>query len=160
MQLDRSEQRRILEALADRYPAQGTPDLLGMQQTDPVWVRNVAYLAEHGLASARMSQSLGGPPAVVAASITAAGLDFLADDGGLTAVLGVVTVRLDADTLRALIEDGIEASSETPEEKSRMLAALKASGSEALQEATRRLVGAAMDQAPAALQLLRTVLFP
>lgn len=160
MAIDRPTQLRILQALSAKYPAPGGPDLVELKQSDPAWVRNTAYLAEHGLVRALMSEAIGAPPAVLHATITAAGLDFLADDGGLTSVLGVVTVRLDADTLRALIEDGIEASSEPPEEKSRLLAALRASGSEALQEATRRLVGAAMDQAPAALQLLRTVLSP
>ena len=42
--------------------------------------------------------------------ITAKGLDFLEDDGGLSAILGAITVKLDPDDLRALIAARIEES--------------------------------------------------
>ncbi len=62
-----------------------------------------------------------------AASITAAGLDFLADDGGLSAILGVVTVKVHADTIRDLIAAKIDTADLPVEKKSalkKQLAAL------------------------------------
>jgi hypothetical protein len=41
--------------------------------------------------------------------ITSRGIDFLADDGGLAAILGVVTVKLHEETLKALLEAGVDA---------------------------------------------------
>lgn len=35
-------------------------------------------------------------------TITAASLDFLEDDGGLSAILGIITVKLHADTIKGL----------------------------------------------------------
>src|SRR5882672_5223716 len=60
-------------------------------------------------------------PVADVATITVKGLDFLQDDGGLGAILNVVTVRFEAETLRALIEAKVDASDEPPEQKSAMV---------------------------------------
>jgi hypothetical protein len=59
------------------------------------------------------------------AKITARGLDFLEDDGGLGAILNVVTIRLEADTLRQLLETKINASDMPEADKQTLLAKLK-----------------------------------
>jgi len=153
--LDRAVQRSILHALELAYPQVAQPGAMGFNSSDPVWARNVTYLAEHGLAEIKASNSIGGPATVVLAKITAKGLDFLEDDGGLGAILNVLTVRLDAETLRALIEDKVEAANLPPEQKSRIMDWLRKAGQEGLKQATTKLVGAALDHAPEALQLLQ-----
>lgn len=155
--LDRSLQREILSKLAGAYPQALQPADFGFEQDTPAWAVNVMYLDEHCLVKATAPALLSGAPIVVMARITAAGLDFLADDGGLTAILGVVTVRLDADTIRAMIEDKLDATDMPAEDKSRLTRWLSTAGSEALKEATKRLVGAALDHAPDALRLLQTL---
>lgn len=155
--LDRALQRELLAGLAEAYPSQLPSESLGFQQDDRAWTVNATYLAEHGLIDITSAEPYSGPYVVVTARITAKGLDFLQDDGGLTAILGVVTVRLDAETIRALIEDKIEETAMPAEEKSRLTKWLSTAGSEALKEATKRLVGAALDHAPDALRLLQTL---
>lgn len=70
--------------------------------------QTLQYLEEHGLCKSGVMIGADGHLALGESRITAAGLDFLEDDGGLSAILGVVTVRLHADTIRALIDAKIE----------------------------------------------------
>ena len=81
-------------------------------------------------------------------TITAAGLDFLEDGGGLSAILGVVTVRLHADTVRALIDAKIEASPIPAEEKSRLRKVLAHLSEASLRVATTDLVKSGLDHCP------------
>lgn len=157
MNIDRELQLRLLNSLAEQYPAPVSAAALGFEQSDRAFVLNIAYLHEHELVRAVMTEYLDGAMLVIEASITAAGLDFLAQDGGLTAALGVLTVRLDAETLRELIGDKIDVTPMPPEEKARLKNWLSAAGSEAMKEATKRLVGAALDHAPDVLRLLQTL---
>lgn len=154
--MDRDLQRRLLTKLAEAYPLHSQSVDLGFAQDDRAWIFNAQYLAEHALVEAVPVTMMDGRCFTPRARITARGLDFLQDDGGLTAILGTLTVRLDAETIRALIEEKIEASTELPpEDKSRLMHWVSTAGAEALKEATKRLVGAALDHAPQALQLLQ-----
>lgn len=155
--LDRALQHQLLNGLANAYPAPLSAQAIGFTQDSGAWNVNVQYLAEHGLVEAEGIDTLDGTFFTPRARITAKGLDFLQDDGGLTAILGVLTVRLDAETIRALIEDKIEETPMPAEEKSRLMKWLSTASSEALKEATKRLVAAALDHAPQALRLLQTL---
>jgi hypothetical protein len=156
--LDRGLQLELLRQLGNVYPREAEPEKLpiGMAQNDPRWLVNMSYLAEQGLVTITESRCLD-DVAILDARINARGLDFLQADGGLGAVLNVVTVRLQADTLRALIEERAERGDVPPEEKTRVMRWLQHAGAEGLAEATRRLVGAALDHAPDALRLLGTL---
>lgn len=156
MLLNREYQRSLLLQLAEAYPASRSPAQLGLP-SDEEWNVNATYLAERDLLRIVSTGEYldGSPSQVLTAQITADGLDFLADDGGLKAALGVVTVRFEAETLRALIGEHITASALPAEQKSRVMSWLQAAGSEALKEATKRLVGVAIDHAPEAIQLLQ-----
>ncbi|WP_119157447.1 hypothetical protein [Caldimonas tepidiphila] len=157
--MDRALQREILERLAAAYPSQMQPEelTLGLDSEDRRWIFNATYLHEHGLIDAKSVKFLSGQMRVHLAAITARGLDFLQDDGGLSAMLGVVTVRLEAETLRALLEAKVQASGLPPEEKARITTALRDLGGEALKAATTRLVEAGMDHWPEALAWLQTL---
>lgn len=155
--MDRSLQREILERLAESYPESRQPHDLGQDEASRSWNFNASYLHEHGLIKAQSVQMFSEGTRVHLATITAAGLDFLQDDGGLTAVLHVLTIRFDAKTLRAMIEQKIEAASMPPAEKSKLMAWVKSTGEAGLKEAMKRLVGAALDHVPDALRLLQTL---
>jgi hypothetical protein len=159
--LNRDLQLRMLKRLADSYPQEVTPDALnkalGLDPKDFALLVNAAYLGEHGLLEAKIQSPLSGAPFLLRASITARGLDFLQDDGGLGAILNVVTVRFEADTLRALIAAKVDASPLPAEEKGRIKKLLAELGTEGLKTATQKLVEAGLERWPEALQWLQTL---
>ena len=156
--LNREFQRELLVKLRGTYPANTPMDRLELDHNAEPVLRAVSYLKEHGLLDAHVITDMSGQHSVLWARITAAGLDFLEQDGGLTAVLGVVTVRLDAETIRELIADKVETLPLPAEEKSRITGWLKTAGTEALKEATKRLVQAGIDHGPELPRLLQTLL--
>jgi hypothetical protein len=89
--------------------------------------------------------------------ITARGLDFLADDGGLSAIFGVVTVKLHADTIRDLIATKIEALPVPAAEKSALRKHLAELSEVALRAATTDLVKAGLDYLPNAVHWLQNL---
>lgn len=144
MKLDRSLQRDLLTRLADAYPR--------MESVQP-WLRegdnvnaNLHYLAEHGLISGSISNEIGGSKSFIIAQITSKGLDFLADDGGLSAILGVVTVKLHEDTIRQLLIDRVEASTASPEERSSLVAKIRSLPGKALGTLTEKLIEKGAEQ--------------
>ena len=111
--LDRNLQREILKELNNIYPDSkiyeywidaAIAQVLGVIETvgeAELYIAkrsaNLRYLAEHGLVVCN-DKDLS-----ATVKITAKGIDFLSDDGGLSAILGVVTVKLHSDTIQALI---------------------------------------------------------
>lgn len=167
MFLDRELQRTLLLNLRRYYPAmiprrEFIPDWGLDEGRDRKLVQNLCYLEEHGLVELNTSISLDEPipiPGVRTACITSKGLDFLEDDGGLSAILGTVTVRLHADSIRDLVEAKILASDDVPEkDKSRLIETLKALSEEGLRQLTQRVVNYGLDQAPGAWQAVLQVL--
>src|SRR5439155_24424734 len=96
-----------------------------------------------------------GPIDIGPATITAAGLDFLADDGGLSAILGVVTVKLHADTIRDLIAAKIEAAPIPEAEKSMLRKRMAEVPETVLRSMTTDLVKLGLDHVPDAIHWLR-----
>lgn len=156
MNLDRVLQRTLLEKIAAAYPEELDIPPLGLPE--PETSGNLKYLEEHGLVRslARTEGLLGLPYQVLSAEITARGLDFLADDGGLSAILNTVTVKLHADTIKDLIEARIVKSDLPPAEKKRLIDHLRQLPAEALKHLTKRLLDAALDQMPGAVPWLQT----
>ena len=108
--LDRALQKHLLEQLAEAYPERRL-DLLPDDDPDEKHkIANLVYLEEHQLVEAGLDQGLDGHYSHYGAKITARGLDFLQDDGGLTAILGTVTVKLHEDTIRDLLKTKLENS--------------------------------------------------
>ena len=158
MILDRTVQRQLLETLAAAYPVQVEIEPLGLDNA--IASANLRYLEEHGLVTNMECDVLGAPYQILVSSITARGMDFLADDGGLSAILGVTVVKLHADTLRELIASKIAASTLPPGEKKRLVEALRSLPAEALKHLTKRLLDAALDHVPDAILLLQKWLDP
>jgi hypothetical protein len=75
-------------------------------------------------------------------------------------ILNVVTVRFEADTLRALVTAKVEASALSGEEKSRIRRTLEAMGAEGLKALAKGLVERGLEHAPDAVALLQTLRIP
>lgn len=159
MKLNREHQNEILNVLAKNYPKGcGREELLARCNAGQDLLANIVYLKEHGLVDAKIANSLSGPSELLYCNITARGLDFLADDGGLTAILGVVTIRLEADTIRTLMANKIQESDLTTHEKNRLLEGLKDLPNEAMKQLTQHIVNEGVQRAPGIIQWLGTLI--
>lgn len=155
MDKERAFQKKILEELDRVYP--DYVDLLfiemlfqqdeALESERPTSLRRqIFYLFEHGLIEIDHDRH-DNKVFVGKMRLTQSGIDFLKDDGGLSAILGTVTVRLHADTIRDLIEAKIiESSDISAEDKPRLVAALKGLREEGLKQLTQRIVTYGLDQ--------------
>lgn len=156
MKMIRELQRQMLEHLKDCYP--NASDAV-MNLGDPKYCAgNLFYLQEHGLVSLAASDYISGAKKIHNATITAKGIDFIEGDGGVTAILGIVTVKLHEDTLRQLIEAKVEASDLPAEQKSGVLKALREAPGETTKQLITKLVDLGMENAPRAIPLIQTLL--
>ena len=152
MKMDRGLQLEVLRFCRDAYPA-------NVQLVDsPFWEHpdihaNLIYLLELELISGTL---VNGSVEIWNPGITAAGLDFLEDDGGVSAMLRTITVKIDRDDLRSLIAARVEAEDLPPDEKSRLSHAMRSLPEQTLRELTARLVNEAVDHLPGALRLFQT----
>ncbi|KPF47050.1 hypothetical protein [Rhizobium sp. AAP43] len=144
--LDRELQKRILADAAERYPGKLRLEGLPGGETRENVVNSV-YLHEHDmLAVTWKGNVVWGSPQYV--RITAKGLDFLANDGGLSAVLGVVTVKLHDDTIRGLLLAKLETSSAPIEVRQKLAEQIKTLPAEALKEITLSAMKSGLQQIP------------
>jgi hypothetical protein len=137
--LDRRLQRTILVACRAHFPRfhRLDEDLRG---EDPARVAfQCFYLADHGLIEIKPKSNEHPWPAC---KITADGIDHLEDDGGLGAILGVVTVKLHNDTIRALLIERVEQAPGDPSMKAALTDAIRKLPAETLKSATMQLVTA------------------
>lgn len=156
--LDRAFQRQLLGELQDLYPTPANiPQRWGAQPDNRLLV-NLHYLDEHGLIKLASKTMMSGDIMMMFAKITAAGMDFIADDGGLSAILGVVTVKLHDDTIRKLLIEKIEKADGDETLKQKMIAKVKELPSDALGAVAMSGLGAALDQTPHLFALLRMIL--
>ncbi|MRW85392.1 hypothetical protein GJ698_15000 [Pseudoduganella sp. FT26W] len=155
MKLDRALQKQLLTKLSESYPEEVNGDDLGFE---PEITANLFYLREHGLISGQTPNFIGREMFFISATITANGMDFLADDGGLTAILGVVTIKLHEDTLLRLIEARVESSDLAPEEKNGLMKSIRELPGDAIKHLTEKLIDAGLENWPAALPLIQRAL--
>ena len=166
--IDRNLQREILTELSTSYPESKTYeywiDAAIAQTADAIETigeaeeyvskrsANLHYLAGHKLIvfnnKTRFSATV---------TITEQGIDFLAEDGGLSAILGVVTVKLHSDTIQALLSAKIDEADIPQEEKGRLKAALGKVGDAVLATLTEKAINAiSATDAVAAIQSVLT----
>lgn len=91
---------------------------------------------------------LSGEYPIHSATITARGIDFISDDGGLSAILGVVTVKLHEETIKALLLDKIDQAEGDETVKASLKAKIKAMPSEALSTITQHALESGLEQIP------------
>ena len=156
--IDRVLQKSILDRLAACYPERD-PELISEGTAEEKkQIANLLYLQEHQLVDAGLKQVLSGDYGYFGAKITARGLDFLQDDGGLTAILGTVTVRLHEDSIRAMLSAKIDTTSLPTEQKNTLKKQISSLSSEALKVATKKLVEKGIDAIPDAATWLQGVI--
>ena len=137
--LDREIQRRILQTLAEAFPSYARlRNTQGQKSAERGEIYNLYYLRGHGLVELKSEDLDRVPPA----RITSAGLDFLADDGGLRTILGIVTVRLHDDTVRALLVKQVQDSDEPEGTKQQLLAVIRGLPAKALETVSLNLISA------------------
>lgn len=170
MKIDRALQRRILEGLATDYTKQFASARKAEDFSDDMdaLVFNLRYLAELQLIEGGLFETHDGSGAykvtISKARITARGIDFLQDDGGLSAILGTVTVKLHADTIRDLIEARIMMLSIPEAEKHDFIFQLRSLSEAALRNVATRVLERGLEalfsMGADACAALRTMLFP
>ena len=166
MKLDRELQLKILQDLLDIYPSGTNKIRQQFPEVDSsVMLANLYYLDEHGLISSGIQRTafLSGEFAFTSggiAVITARGADFLADDGGISAILGTTTIKLHADSIKQLLIDKIEQSNKTPAEKSLLRKNIETMSGEATKTATKYLMDQGLAHLPDVAQWLQTLFRP
>lgn len=167
MILDRELQRLLLEKLRDTYPFSYdfTNDFeYGSTNYDRA-IANLYYLQSHGLVTEKsvfISQPLGGGKGNIQfglSEITHKGMDFLADDGGLSAILGVVTIKIEAEQLRTILESKILASDLSPADKQKLIDVLRAQPAESIKHLTTKIVDEGWDGLGSLMSLIQSTLF-
>lgn len=142
MKLDKELQFKILNLLIDSYPNASSAayraikDMLSQDLFKTA--ANMAYLQEHGLIEDcfellatendldfyRQNPDFD-PYRFYPPTITAEGIDFLLDDGGLTALKKTIRVRLEEETIRRLFEEQVKLLEISEEKKSVVLDEMK-----------------------------------
>jgi hypothetical protein len=159
MGIDRSGQLKILETLAEVFPADRDtqrPDDFGLEAQHLYF--QLAYLEQHSLITCTWSREMSAKKKCIRAAITAKGLDFIEEDGGLCAVLGVVTIRIHDDTLKTLIESRILESDISAPDKRRMIDQLRELPAETTKHLALKLVDKALEAGPQAIGWLESFL--
>lgn len=157
MRLNRALQLQLLTALADRYPEPVFKDT-NIEYDSKDVVRNLVYLEAHGLVTLTKAQMHSGEYVVGLATATQKGMDFLEEDGGLSAILGVVTVKLHDDTIKDLLALKIQESDLPPAEKQRWIDQLRELPAETTKHVVMKLVDLGLEKAPDALSAIGKVM--
>jgi predicted DNA-binding ArsR family transcriptional regulator len=155
--LDREFQKHVLQTLADHYPHRANVNRVFGSQVDNRLLVNLKYLEEHRLIDVHWTAISSGLHAVEA-RISASGLDFLADDGGLSAILDVVVVKLDDSTIRELIAQKIFEAEVDTSMKSRIVDALRALPADGIKAVTMRTLEVGLNDGPQLVKVLRSIL--
>ena len=143
MKIDREYQKNLLSFLLEDFPSYENSfehcKMLVDEDNDK-YVANVEYLQRHGLLEDGVSLdfAMDGTPFVSIKAfpkITEAGIDFMLDDGGLSAILNVQTVKLHPETIKSLVEERIRSAEIPDDRKSSLIEQIRS-----LPEATAKIL--------------------
>lgn len=131
---DRDLQKYFLTKCINVYPGytfwkQFPPEI--QDYGDDVLTANILYLAEHRLITIRAQTSDDPYSFLDHMKATAAGIDFMLNDGGLSAILNVKTIKLHRETI-VVLEDLIAISNMSEGEKEKAKSTLSELSTEAL----------------------------
>lgn len=155
--------RRILTALANTYPAPmaGFALLKELSDTDKkIVIQELSHLHELEMVEAAIHMSSDGSmnSTLVKAKITAKGRDYLKPDGGLTAELNTLTIKVHTQTIKDIINAQVELSELESSTKSKLKEAVQNLPAQTLQEVVTGLVQQGLAHSPAAIRWLQTLL--
>ncbi|HHQ6566869.1 TPA: hypothetical protein ACSTJX_001691 [Serratia fonticola] len=131
---DRELQRLILSTCIHAYPEHTSwgsfpHDIVNIN--DVKLSANILYLKEHGLLTIREQRSDDPYSFLDHMRATCKGIDFMQNDGGMTSILNVQTIKLHRETV-VVLEDLIAISSMSSEEREKAKSTLEDLSSEAL----------------------------
>lgn len=118
--------------------------------------RALSYLDAHGYIQNHCQQMMDNGWTWGGAQLTATGLDYLSEDGGLTAEEKIITVKLDEDTIKALMCSAVERSSAPDAEKTTLKQRIKSMGTAALKDLIPDLLSKGIESTPDLIQWLGT----
>lgn len=141
MKLDREIWTSMLEQLSNSNDPINNVNQFDLQGLDEKQrLKYVKYLFDHELVDYIDTSDSGGFD-VLEIELTYKGRDHLSADGGLTAELSVVTIKLHEDTIKSLIESQILASELPEPQKRTMIRALRELPAESTTHLVKTLVG-------------------
>lgn len=156
--MDRELQREILLTLKNVYPNHLLVDSLSAEVGKDVHKRELFYLHGHGLIAAEVFEAVGNGWQIEGPRITHIGLDFLEADGGVSAILNTLTIRLHEDTIRDLLIERVEQSQESQSVKSRLVEAIRKAPADVISQLTSRAAQEGIERLPDVLPQLRALL--
>ncbi|MEQ6971614.1 hypothetical protein ABN180_01350 [Klebsiella pneumoniae] len=149
---DRKLQREILQACVDSYPAAPLLEQFNLTEVAECaesniqkLLANINYLCEHGLIKNHSSIILNDHSILTRITATAKGIDFMLNDGGLSAILNVQTIKLHRDAV-VVLEDLIAISNMNDEQKEKAKSALGELPTEALKAMVQAAVAAGLSK--------------
>jgi hypothetical protein len=146
----------MLEAAAETYPAPCVADQWNEDLGKSTANANITYLVDHDLVTGLARKRMGDIESYAEITITSAGLDYVSDDGGLTSELGIVTIRIEAETIQALVAAQIEMTDATRQEKNLLRQQLEALSKEGHQRLATQLIRIGLEAAPRSFEWLKT----
>ncbi|CAK7025647.1 hypothetical protein [Saezia sanguinis] len=159
---NRERQLEILSTLVSFFPDPvPNPQKIFSDIDDVTITRELSYLEGHGLVKTHFRQinlpKLSHLKQIVGVTITSKGIDFLKDDGGLGAILNVVTVKFHDDVIK-LLSEKISNSPEIPQQdKKKFLDQLRSLPSDAIKHLVMKLLDKGLENIPQLLQLLQSL---
>ncbi|MFZ6696809.1 hypothetical protein ACO0J1_13665 [Stenotrophomonas acidaminiphila] len=154
--VDMGRATRILRMLEEANPRYVDLEA-ALKDELPSAKTEVYYLRDHNLLTVEIYETFDGD-ILGGAKITSAGLDFLSEDGGLTAQLGVVTIKLQQDQLQQLIEVHVLRSDLPQTQKQRLIEQLRELPAETTKHLAMKLVDAGLSNWQIALPLLQKLM--
>jgi len=160
----RDKQNELLLFLYDKAPNDLTIDeynsLVKLFETETNLYLNLWYLYRHGLIESFYTKSKAlydcDPVDYIEITyihITERGVDFIRDDGGLSSILNVMTIKIHNETIEKL-EDVIKQSHLTAEQKSSYLGKLRELPAETTKHLVLKLLDLGLSRSGDVIQLI------
>lgn len=148
IKLEREKQKKLLQILFNAYPnhlqKNAYVELKSMFDSDDTFIANLLYLEEHELIHSGLQQHLNDYSINFGAiKITAKGIDFIQQDGGLSAILNVQTIKFHRDAV-IVLEDLIAISNMSSEQKEKAKSTLGEMSTEAIKTVVQAVATAGL----------------
>lgn len=160
---DREKQKRILQKLYDLSPFVMDNDeydeFCKLFEDENTFLANLLYLEGHGLIESGVTLAHNEADINLSKlTLTHKGIDFIRDDGGLGAILNVLTIRLHGETLDELEKIINSSQVKSPEEKKKLISQLRSLPGDAIKHLTLQLLGKGLESLPDAVHAIQTAL--
>ena len=164
--MDRELQLELLEKMSSTYPDyyDFTKEYKhGTDEYNSV-VANLYYLQQHNLVEDRStlrSNAMDGLKRlqIHLPTINQNGMDFLANDGGLSAILSVVTIKIDPEQYRQILITRVQESNLPSEQKNQIVSALQSLSYENIKHLSTKVVDLGWDNLGSLAQIIQNIPF-